>query len=952
MGYLNTLLEQRKNMPLPSLPEKEEKRKPEKTDKEKTLVDSYKEVKIYKVKGEALYLYEVPVPRYRGGERELLKNLLDIASRVVELEPSMTDRKRRYNLCFQQVSDIIDSTPELKIPVYLKSFYADAVTREIVGFGLIDYLLDDDLLEDILVIGPNKPVYVFHRKYEMMKTNIIFYNDEDIRTIIDKMARLIGRHIDIQTPLLDARLPDGTRVNATIPPASIDGATISLRKFRKNPMTISNLVAENTLNYEAAAFLWMAVDGMGAKPANILVAGGTASGKTTTLNILCSFVPTYERIITIEEVAELRLPLTHWVRLETRPPSIEGTGEIDMNTLVKNSLRMRPDRIIVGEIRGQEGFTMFSAMNTGHDGALTGDSLIQLSDGKIEKIEKIAEKFFEKGKILKEKNFEYVNVKDKLEVVSLNKKTLKLESKQVEKIWRKKTKSKLLEIKLNSGRKITLTRDHPLYKINEGIEKINAEKLRANDFIALPESINISSKRKIFEPYTAGLIYGDGHMDKNSIQFVNSNAGVIQNFESTMKAISSHKLTNLNYGSFARSEIWDKKIVAKFHENYDVPLGNKTKSFELNNYLLTAANSDLGEFLKGLYDCEAHVNLHANAIEFSTANADLARKLPLMLLRWGIFSSVYAQEKDGKGNFGPYYRILIHGRENIRKFVENIGFAHTKKLKALGSLVEKSGESQRSALPNIKKLVKKMRLEAGITQKELAEKLGHKTRSLIEAYETGKRRPSKKQILKIASVLNTETAKQLKILASAPLCWDKIKSIKEIDFEGYVYDFTVADNHNYIANGIVVSNCMGTVHSNSARETLIRLSNPPISVPLIMLNSLNLVVMQQRINDRRKGLIRRVTEIAEIVPSEKENEVPGIQVIYKWDPAKDALSQTGIPPLYFQTLQRFTGLKYSDIKEEMERRIEILKSIQQEGIDNMEKVCKTTQYYILKKRGA
>jgi flagellar protein FlaI len=275
--------------------------------------------------------------------------------------------RRQY---LKRVTEIIEETPELHIPPTLKSFYATAVVREMIGYGRIDSLMQDDLLEEIMVIGQNKPVYVFHRKYDMIRTNIEFYEEKDIMDLIDRMARAVGRRVDTQMPLLDARLKDGTRVNASLPPATIDGPTITLRKFRKDPFSVVDLVRFGTMNVDVAAFLWLAVDGNGVLPANILVAGGTASGKTTSLNVLCSFIPNSERVITIEDTAELALPLSHLVRCETRPPGIEGTGEITMNALLKNALRMRPDRVIVGEIRGEEGYTMFSAMNVGHRGSL------------------------------------------------------------------------------------------------------------------------------------------------------------------------------------------------------------------------------------------------------------------------------------------------------------------------------------------------------------------------------------------------------------------------------------------------------------------------------------------------------------------------------------------------------------------------------------------------------
>ncbi|OIO26392.1 hypothetical protein AUJ14_01710 [Candidatus Micrarchaeota archaeon CG1_02_55_22] len=338
---------------------------------EKMLIDQYGDVKIYKVRGDPLLLYEVPTPQYKGEEKALIDIILDISANTINVNEALfqtqAEKRARY---FHKVMELIDTTPELKIPAHSKEFYANAVVREIVGFGLIDPLIADDALEEIMVIGVNKPTYIFHRKHQMMRTNITFYADKDITDLIDRIARNVGRHIDNQSPLLDARLPDGTRVNATIRPISLNGSTITLRKFRSDPMSIIDLINNNTLDYEAAAFLWMVVEGYGALPANMIIAGGTASGKTTTLNALIEFVPNFERIISIEDTAELQLPYDHWIRFEVRPPGLEGLGEITSDMLLKNALRMRPDRIVVGEIRAEEGYTLFSAMNTGHRGAM------------------------------------------------------------------------------------------------------------------------------------------------------------------------------------------------------------------------------------------------------------------------------------------------------------------------------------------------------------------------------------------------------------------------------------------------------------------------------------------------------------------------------------------------------------------------------------------------------
>ena len=217
--------------------------------------------------------------------------------------------------------------------------YVDSLSQkllqDIAGYGQIDPLIHDDDLEEIMVIGINKPVFVYHRKYGMMKTNIVF-KDEDL---IDVMARQINRRIDQESPILDGRLMDGSRINATIPPVSADGPSLTIRKFKKDPLTIVDLIKFNTISIELAAFFWLCFDGLGVKSANAIISGGTSSGKTTTLNALTSLINPKERIITIEDTLELQIPHEHVIRMETRPSNTENRGELTMNDLVKNSLR-------------------------------------------------------------------------------------------------------------------------------------------------------------------------------------------------------------------------------------------------------------------------------------------------------------------------------------------------------------------------------------------------------------------------------------------------------------------------------------------------------------------------------------------------------------------------------------------------------------------------------------
>ncbi|RMF25501.1 MAG: CpaF family protein [Deltaproteobacteria bacterium] len=239
------------------------------------------------------------------------------------------------------------------------------ITSEVLGFGPLDPLLKDDTVSDILV-NSAKQVYV-ERKGKLELTDITFRDDEHLIQIIDRIVSQVGRRVDTASPMVDARLPDGSRVNAIIPPIALDGPALSIRRFGRDPYHIQHLIAFGSMTREMAEFFEAIVKSR----LNIIVSGGTGSGKTTLLNCLSSFIPENERVVTIEDAAELQLQQPHIVRLETRPPNLEGKGEITTRDLVRNCLRMRPDRIVVGEVRGGETLDMLQAMNTGHDGSIT-----------------------------------------------------------------------------------------------------------------------------------------------------------------------------------------------------------------------------------------------------------------------------------------------------------------------------------------------------------------------------------------------------------------------------------------------------------------------------------------------------------------------------------------------------------------------------------------------------
>jgi flagellar protein FlaI len=327
--------------------------------------------------------YKVNLPDLSSADKLVISDTIDRAIRElsVDIDPTAEKETQKDKIRDEILKCLLGEVEATKSGVKKREGFevpndkklakmGETVIDSMVGYGAIEPVLADDEIEEVMVIGVGAPVYIAHRKHGAMPTNVVFDNDEDIQRIIERIGRFSGRKIDLANPLLDARLPDGSRVNATLRPASLDGSTITIRKFQAEALTIINLLKWETFGSEVAAFLWLAVEGLHVKPANILVSGGTGSGKTTTLNCLGNFIPEKDRIITIEDTAELQINAPHLIRMETKPPSVEGTGGLDFNDILINTLRMRPDRLILGEVRGSEAATLFVAMNTGHDGNL------------------------------------------------------------------------------------------------------------------------------------------------------------------------------------------------------------------------------------------------------------------------------------------------------------------------------------------------------------------------------------------------------------------------------------------------------------------------------------------------------------------------------------------------------------------------------------------------------
>jgi len=276
---------------------------------------------------------------------------------------SLTDAALRVRVEIE-IAEVL-TEPEFQITGISREEIRSNIINEILGFGLLQDLLDDNEISEIMVNGANN---VFIESHGVVtKLERTFDSDEQLIAVINRMVRSTGRRVDQTSPMVDARLPDGSRLNAVLPPLAVDGPSVTIRKFTANHLTVDRLVELGSLGPESAELLQMAVK----YRLNILVSGGTGTGKTTLLNVLSSFIGRGERVITVEDAVELSLDLPNMIRLETRPANIEGVGQVSIRDLVRNALRMRPDRIVVGEVRGAEALDMLQAMNTGHEGSLS-----------------------------------------------------------------------------------------------------------------------------------------------------------------------------------------------------------------------------------------------------------------------------------------------------------------------------------------------------------------------------------------------------------------------------------------------------------------------------------------------------------------------------------------------------------------------------------------------------
>jgi flagellar protein FlaI len=321
------------------------------------LLESYGNVKIMEGDGDQIPYYICLAPELTEPEKQLLSNARGLIGNYKE--------EFLYNYLKDKVMDR-GVTPE-----NLDYVVSSIMDELFLGYGRIGPLMRDEHLEEIMVNGVNTPVFIVHRRHGMCITNVKFETRESLNDVIHWLAKYVGREVNESDPLLDAHMPDGSRANVAVPPAAPYGPAITIRKFKKTPYNVIDLIELGSLSPELAAFLWVCVEGFGLSPVDIIIAGGAGSGTTTLLNALAMFVPKTERVVTVEDTLELNFEfIENWVPMEASPSLVDPAQHLSMHSLLKNSLRMRPDRVIVGEVRGSEAETLFVAMDIGLDGSM------------------------------------------------------------------------------------------------------------------------------------------------------------------------------------------------------------------------------------------------------------------------------------------------------------------------------------------------------------------------------------------------------------------------------------------------------------------------------------------------------------------------------------------------------------------------------------------------------
>lgn len=979
--------------------------------------------KIIRGKGEKLLTYIVFGPSFTDEEKKLMAEIEKKAIAQLDVEPeAIATYGEKKKIFTEKVKDFI----ERNYPQVVKKnlgWFTQLIVQDMIGYGPLDPLINDDALEEIMLVGRNIPVFVYHRKHGMCKTNIVFEEDEVAVKVINRIARAVGRRVDASTPLLDARLKDGSRVNATVPPISLDGPTLTIRKFKADPFTFVDILNFRTMSVDLVAFLWLAVEGFDVKPSNILVSGGTGSGKTTTLNCVGSFIPSSSRVISIEDTAELQIPVKHWVRLETRPPNLEGKGDISMEVLLKNTLRMRPDRIIVGEVRGKEAGTLLAAMNTGQSGCMgtlhannARETITRLTNAPMSvplimipalNLIIMQNRFSYKGKTVR-------RITEVTEVSGIEKGEIMINNifewdPKIDSVVPTGAPSKIkhrlaelrgigiadIDVEIEKRRKVV---EWMLKNNIKGIKNVGA---LINEYYINKEKLLAKVEGKEYREEEK-----EGKKEKKEAAAA---VGIVKLFESEAaekEIIAKHEFGQLVKYPDEKNPVYEVFLPKTSKEERKLLREIETKAVEKINIDPTKIE-DRKEAEKIFSDVISKL-IKERFGEISSARVkELTRIVVNSLIGYSylepLLKDLELEEIMVIGTGKPVY--VNHSKFGICR--TNISFDEDKETEhiiekiatSVGRRIDKStplldarlkdGSRANATIPpisvegptlTIRKFkpdpltiidlinFKTITLEAAAYFWLAVEGWGIKPANILIAGGSG---CGKTTLLNSFCMFVPDTQRLISIEDTAELRipakhWLRMET-KPPSVEGkgeITMDDLVKNTLRMRPDRVLVGEvrgseartlftamntghdgCMGTLHSNSARETVTKLVNPPMNVPSIMLPALDIVVMEQKIYYEGQTL-RRLTEVAEITEaSGGEDGTVTLNTVYQWNPKKDLVESTGIPSVLKQRLAKLKGLDIKEIDGEIEKRRRILEYMAKNKIRRIDDVAKIVQRY-------
>ncbi len=976
--------------------------------------------RIIRKKGEKTPFYFVAMPELTNEERETLKRIEKKATAEITIDPeSILDTESRKRVFLGEVVSLMDS--DQKVPEEKRRQIAELIVQDMIGYGLLEPLLNDDNLEEVMLVGTKKSVYVYHRKHGMCKTNIVFQDDDEAIAIIERIARSIGRRIDLRSPLLDARLPDGSRVNATVRPVSLEGPSLTIRKFKADPLTVVDILNYRTMGLELASFLWLAVEGFGIKPANILVSGGTGSGKTTTLNCLGSFVPKSDRVVTIEDTAELQLPLEHWIRLETRPPNVEGRGEVSMDMLLKNTLRMRPDRIIVGEVRSAEARTLLASMNTGQNGCLgtihantAKETITRLTSAPMN-VPKVMipslnlilmqNRFTHKGKTVR-------RITEIAEITSIEDGNI-----QMHNIFEWDPKddavkptgapsmiiAKLAELRGVSQEevKVELNRRREIleYLINENLRNIKEVGRVLNEYHVDREKL-LSKIRGLREKKEQAAVKEEEEpTEEGAYGFLEKILGKGEAKEEFSEEIIEqdpvHKIVRFGGEANLRYTISLPRLSEK-----ERSLMRSIEKDAVNMVQVDPTMLENKEAAKEFFKANVIALIDKNYSELAQSKRDsVADVIALNMVGYGVIEYLLADDALEEimvvGTKAPIYvnhRKYGPCRTNLSFEIDDDAVRIIEKIaSSVGRRVDKSTPLLDARLPDGSRVnatippisikgptitIRKFRkdpltiihmidfrtLNSRVSAYLwlIAEGMAIKPGNILVAGGSGS---GKTTTLNCLCTFIPTTDRVITIEDTAELrlpiehCVRLETRPPNVEGEGEItMDDLVKNTLRMRPDRIIVGEvrgeeartlftamntghdgCMGTVHANSARETVTRLTNPPMNVPDIMLPALDLVLMENKIY-KDGTTMRRITEVAEVAGLDRGKLI--LNNVYEWDPKEDDLRPTGKPSVLSQKIAKMKGMSLGELEDEIKRREKVIRWMMENKINRIDEVAK------------